>query len=99
MLSNKKVCGLLSVHFLLAVVMFTGCSQLQLRSRYHNCNVFYVAVDGRDTWSGRLERPNRDGTDGPLASLAGARDAVQRLKAQGALTLPSGRVSAMAAAD
>ena len=66
--------------------MFTGCSQLQLRSRYHNCTVFYVAVDGRDTWSGRLERPNRDGTDGPLGSLAGARDAVRRLKAQGALS-------------
>jgi len=80
MSSNKKLCGLLSVYFLLVVVMFTGCRQLQLRSRYHNCNVFYVAVDGSDTWSGKLERPNRDGTDGPLASLAGARDAVRRLK-------------------
>jgi len=72
----------------LTVVMFTGCSQLKLRSRCHNCTVFYVAVDGRDTWSGRLERPNRDGTDGPLGSLAGARNAVRRLKSQGQLSKP-----------
>jgi len=88
MFSNKKKWKLLCAYFLLAVVMFTGCSQLQLRSRYHNCTVFYVAVDGRDTWSGRLERPNRNGTDGPLASLAGARDAVRRLKVQGVLSKP-----------
>ena len=43
---------------------------------------FYVAPDGKDTWSGKLDRPSADGRDGPLASLAGARDAVRRLKAQ-----------------
>lgn len=40
----------------------------------------YVAPDGNDAWSGSLDRPNGDGTDGPLASLAGARDAVRRLE-------------------
>jgi hypothetical protein len=49
---------------------------------------FHVAPDGNDTWSGRLQRPNAGRTDGPLASLAGARDAVRKLKAQGALTEP-----------
>ncbi len=49
---------------------------------------FYVAPDGNDAWSGRIERPNADKTDGPLASLEGARDAVRRLKAQGPLTEP-----------
>ena len=48
----------------------------------------YVAPDGNDQWSGRLARPNRERTDGPLASLQGARDAVRRLKAQGPLTEP-----------
>ena len=42
--------------------------------------VLHVATDGRDGWSGRLARPNAGGTDGPLASLAGARDAVRKLK-------------------
>jgi hypothetical protein len=49
---------------------------------------FYVAPDGRDGWSGRLARPNAQGTDGPLASLAGAREAIRRLKAQGPLGQP-----------
>jgi len=47
---------------------------------------FYVAPDGNDAWSGQLARPNADRTDGPLASLQGARDAVRRLKAAGPLT-------------
>jgi hypothetical protein len=42
----------------------------------------HVAPDGNDSWSGKLANPNPNGTDGPLASLAGARDAVRRLKAK-----------------
>ena len=33
----------------------------------------YVALDGNDAWSGRLDTPNADQSDGPLASLDGAR--------------------------
>jgi hypothetical protein len=46
---------------------------------------FWVAPDGNNTWSGKLERPNSEKTDGPLTTLAGARDAVRRLKTQGPL--------------
>ena len=42
--------------------------------------VLFVAPDGSDAWSGRLERPNAEGTDGPAASLAGAREAVRRAR-------------------
>jgi len=38
---------------------------------------YYVAPDGNDAWSGHLARPNAEKTDGPVASLAGARDAVR----------------------
>jgi hypothetical protein len=48
----------------------------------------YVALDGNDQWSGRVARPNGDKTDGPLASLQGARDAVRKLKAAGPLKEP-----------
>ena len=48
----------------------------------------HVAPNGNDAWSGRLAEPNADKTDGPLATLAGARDAVRKLKAQGPLTEP-----------
>jgi hypothetical protein len=42
--------------------------------------VLYVSVDGKDQWTGRLPMANAARTDGPLASLEGARDAVRRLK-------------------
>ena len=44
--------------------------------------VLYVSPAGQDAWTGRLPAPNREGTDGPLASIARARDAVRRLKAE-----------------
>lgn len=44
---------------------------------------FYVAPDGSDRWSGRLPRPNRAGTDGPLATLEHAREHVRSAKLQG----------------
>lgn len=43
----------------------------------------FVSAGGNNDWSGRLENPNAEATDGPVASLAAARDAVRRLKASG----------------
>jgi hypothetical protein len=34
--------------------------------------ILYVATNGNDGWSGRLENPARDGKDGPLATLPAA---------------------------
>ncbi len=48
----------------------------------------HVAPHGNDAWSGRFAEPNSDQTDGPLATLSGARDAVRKLKAQGPLSEP-----------
>lgn len=42
--------------------------------------ILYVATDGRDDWSGRQAAPNRAGTDGPLASVDGAKAAIRRLR-------------------
>ncbi len=44
---------------------------------------FYVAINGRDSWSGRLSEPAEDGSDGPFATLARARDAVRAIKSGG----------------
>ncbi|MCK4962349.1 MAG: hypothetical protein KAS19_07675, partial [Anaerolineales bacterium] len=38
---------------------------------------FYVSPQGNDRWSGRRTRPNKERTDGPVASLAGARDKIR----------------------
>ncbi|HML45383.1 MAG TPA: hypothetical protein PKE04_01375 [Clostridia bacterium] len=40
--------------------------------------IYYMSPDGNDAWSGRLEAPNAERTDGPLRSLSGARDALRR---------------------
>ena len=49
---------------------------------------FFVATDGNDTWSGRLAEADAKGTDGPLATLGRARNAVRALKTEGSLTEP-----------
>ena len=43
---------------------------------------FYVTTNGNDRWSGSLPDPKKDGSDGPFASLARARDAVRALKGE-----------------
>jgi hypothetical protein len=48
----------------------------------------YVSPDGDDAWSGRLDAPNGAGTDGPFATLEGARNAIRKLK--GTDGLPEG---------
>lgn len=50
--------------------------------------VLHVAPEGNDQWSGRLAAPDAGRTDGPLASLEGARDAVRRLTSAGPLPGP-----------
>jgi len=45
---------------------------------------FYVATDGSDAWSGRIERPNDDASDGPFATLERARQAVREWKSANA---------------
>jgi len=46
---------------------------------------FYVAHQGSDRWSGRLAAPNGTRTDGPFATLEGARDALRVLRGGGSL--------------
>ena len=47
----------------------------------------YVAEDGYDTWSGRLPEANAARTDGPLATLARAREIAHGLKQVGGVTV------------
>ena len=51
-------------------------------------DIFYVAPNGNDSWSGRITTPNALKSDGPLASLDGARGAVRKLKQNNGLTSP-----------
>lgn len=53
----------------------------------------YVAPNGNDAWSGRPARANANRTDGPFATLEGARTAIRTLKKTG--PLPAGGVTVM----
>lgn len=44
---------------------------------------FFVSPNGRDSWSGALAGANRDGTDGPFATLPRAQQAARELKNTG----------------
>lgn len=47
--------------------------------------VLHVAPNGNDAWSGSLDAPTSDKTDGPFATLQRARDALRKLKAEAQL--------------
>ena len=49
---------------------------------------FYIATNGNDNWSGRLPVVNPAGTDGPLATLNGARNAIRTWRSTGAKGQP-----------
>ncbi|NQU43998.1 right-handed parallel beta-helix repeat-containing protein, partial [bacterium] len=43
-------------------------------------SVIYVSPKGKDAWSGRAAEPKADGSNGPLATLTAARDAVRKMR-------------------
>jgi hypothetical protein len=49
----------------------------------------FVSPTGDDRWSGHLPEPNADATDGPLATLARARDVLRQRKLSGNLLGPT----------
>jgi hypothetical protein len=48
----------------------------------------YVAINGNDAWTGCAPEPAADGQDGPLATIAGAREVLRKMKAAGGLPGP-----------
>lgn len=58
---------------LLVLILLLGASRAA-------ATTIYVSPNGNDKWSGRLQKANDRKTDGPLASLVAARDAVRKLK-------------------
>ncbi len=57
---------------LLSIGLTCSCAAKTIR--------IYVAKDGRNSWSGRLIHPADHGSNGPLATLAAARDAIEAIR-------------------
>ncbi|MEN6304663.1 MAG: right-handed parallel beta-helix repeat-containing protein, partial [Armatimonadia bacterium] len=69
----------------LAACLLLTLTPGELRAAKEPGVTYYVATDGRDDWSGTLAAPNAGKTDGPLATLTAARDAVRKLKTKDGL--------------
>ncbi len=57
--------------------------------RYSPAIDLFVAPNGNDNWSGTLAAPDKEGSNGPFASLVRARDELRRLKSAGKLEQPA----------
>ena len=66
----------------IALLLCAGATGI-LASPARSTTEVHVAVNGNDSWSGALAVPNQAGTDGPLATLAAARDAVRSRRGAG----------------
>jgi hypothetical protein len=74
--ASKHARLLLSV---VLVMLFLPGARPQIPERV----LFYVAADGKDSWSGLLAAPNARKTDGPFATLQRARNAVRQRTTDG----------------
>ena len=85
--------------WLLPVIGLLGCAHPQSQTAAFVAvpkpasGAFFVATNGNDQWSGRLPSPDREGTDGPFATLSGALKTLRGLRqphdsaAKGSLTV------------
>jgi hypothetical protein len=72
----------------LLVIAWAGCARPERKdeaatARSSGKQVFFVATNGSDGWSGRLARPNWRRSDGPFATLPRAIAAVRETKREG----------------
>lgn len=58
-------------------VLFLQCSLFEQKPV-----TLYISPAGNDKWSGKIESPNDEGTDGPFATFGRARDAVRSFKTE-----------------
>jgi len=86
---RPSICQLLRVRFLMRrIAAFAAVLCLLAFPANAATKVFYVATNGNDAWSGTLPAPNGPQTDGPLATLPGARNKVRAWKTGNGGTLP-----------
>lgn len=67
-----------------------ACTAATVRPEFAGRPTVFVAPGGNDAWSGTLASPLPDGTDGPLATLATARDRARSLGAPARIVVRGG---------
>ncbi|MDD4870431.1 MAG: right-handed parallel beta-helix repeat-containing protein [Kiritimatiellae bacterium] len=89
---NSKNVFFFLIRMMIFTVLLTGCSSIPRtlweKTPKEGPGIYFVATNGNDNWSGRLARPNKSLSDGPFATLIGARDVIRRIKASGTFVEP-----------
>ncbi len=84
-----SICAIICCLSVLLIICFTGMTvPCAADKRARRRASFYVAPNGNDAWSGTLRSPNKAGTDGPLATVTRARDAIREDRARAARDRP-----------
>lgn len=69
--------------FLIALMSLSiGSAFVPVQAELTKAGTFYVAVNGNDSWSGRIPGANAERTDGPFATLGAACRAARKLGTQ-----------------
>jgi len=76
---NIKIRSFGYVSFIFVAFQLFFITSILFRPIAHAMTI-YVSTNGSDHWSGKFSRPNESGTDGPLASITGARDTIRKFK-------------------
>ncbi|MGO8736313.1 MAG: right-handed parallel beta-helix repeat-containing protein [Terriglobia bacterium] len=79
------IAGLLAASLMISAIMARAAS---IKMTPQSGIAFYVSTKGNDAWSGRFASPNVGRSDGPLRTVAAARDAIRRLRTKGPLDKP-----------
>ncbi|MCE5346146.1 MAG: right-handed parallel beta-helix repeat-containing protein [Bacteroidales bacterium] len=82
LISEHVISGISKLYFSLIVIV--GVNILITCKSGNSTSYFglkmYVSTIGNDSWSGRLQQPDQNKTDGPFATIEKARDAIRILK-------------------
>lgn len=65
------------------VLMFASSMSSQGVQTASSGRALYVAMNGNNTWSGRISSPNSEGNDGPLLTVGAARDRIRAARRGG----------------
>jgi len=74
----KRYLYLMTAFAAVCVIPLLGTDESRA-SRTIEANIFYVAPNGNDSWSGRIPQPNPNRTDGPFATLEAACAAARKV--------------------
>ncbi|MFA5058152.1 MAG: right-handed parallel beta-helix repeat-containing protein, partial [Opitutaceae bacterium] len=75
----RKITAFLPAFFIACALSLSGHESKAASGSGISAADFFIAPNGNDRWSGKLPLPNAEGTDGPFATLARARDAVRQV--------------------